>query len=331
MIWRAAALFALTLALAAVPAPAHAQVQAFAPPAPFGPLTLGMSSEAARSALPGAEWDASWRAPALDLHGLSFRAQIAFAADSATLLHLTTDQRLSEAGCREQHRAIVEAEMRQRSPFTQRHGWHHFYHDPDAPRGHFEGNEFIAAPNTPVAAVAETLIDPRVQFNSVVLSYDGSAHGQWFYSAQGTGGEISAHSITREGETTCRITMSASNPRAPGGLRLSATPEGAVRLAERLATAERVGGQTYLDTPSGYDFSRHYPGPALEANVSGVARLNCLVLADGALDCVVQEETPPDYQFGAAAQRIVRGFRVDVFATAPGQRIQLNTRFVLPD
>ena len=45
------------LAMLVVPATAQGQVQAFGPPAPFGPLTLGMTQAAARGALPDAEWD----------------------------------------------------------------------------------------------------------------------------------------------------------------------------------------------------------------------------------------------------------------------------------
>ena len=93
--------------------------------------------------------------------------------------------------------------------------------------------------------------------------------------------------------------------------------------------AERAPPPAYLVRPTGYDFSRYYPSRAMQQEVSGNVRLDCLVLADGALDCMVREETPPEYEFGAAAMRIARGFRVSVFDVAPGKRLSVGIRFLL--
>lgn len=321
-------------ALAFAPAAWAQQVYNPAPPPPLGPFSLGMSLDDARAAVPGAEWESFideetqrasmyTRGEAVELYGLRFRAQLAFTSGAATLAHFTTEVQLSPEGCRDQHRAMVEQAMLTRAPFTQRDNWFYFFHDPDAPRGHADGDVWVSAPNTPVFGVAQTVRDERVQFDSVILVHNGRAHGQMFYSAAGAHGKITAHSITRGEESVCRLVVSMAR-RAAGQM---PSPE---RLAERLAVAELVRPPIYVDTPSGWEVQRYYPEIALSREVQGMARLSCLVLADGALACVVLQEDPIDFEFGQAALRIVRSYRIDTFAIAPGNRLNIVPRFMLP-
>ncbi|HEY1752209.1 MAG TPA: energy transducer TonB [Caulobacteraceae bacterium] len=54
-----------------------------------------------------------------------------------------------------------------------------------------------------------------------------------------------------------------------------------------------------------------YPKAAFRAGVSGRATLSCLVSAEGRLqDCKVIEQTPPGYDFGDAALKLSRSFRM---------------------
>ena len=58
------------------------------------------------------------------------------------------------------------------------------------------------------------------------------------------------------------------------------------------------------------DLSRYYPGHALQMDVEGAASLDCLVDPSGRLDCTVISETPSGWNFGAAALRISRDYRM---------------------
>ena len=102
-------------------------------------------------------------------------------------------------------------------------------------------------------------------------------------------------------------------------------------LAERLAAAEFVRPVTYLTIPDPMNLSRYYPEAAMIANVEGDVTMDCLVLADGKLDCVLREETPPEYGFGDVVRRFLGGYRVNVFEGAvAGKRTEITIRFRLP-
>ncbi len=304
------------------------------PPVPaLGPLSLGMSEAEARAAV-GAEWDtyadaehlrASMRTrdAAVELYGVDFHAQLAFTADAATLVHFTRELQLSQEACRDRHRTMVEGWMRTRAPFTQRDNWFFFYEDPFGPRGRVEGDQFIYATFVAVRGVTETVRVEGVQYDSVILVHDGAQYGQLYYSASGAHGRITAHSITTGAADLCRLTVTMSRRSSAG------TAPGGERLTELLAGATLIRPPVYVDQPSQYEVQRFYPQRALSMDVQGMAQLNCLVLADGALACVAEEETPPEYGFGEAALRIVRTYRVDTFAIAPGNRVNIVSRFFL--
>lgn len=66
---------------------------------------------------------------------------------------------------------------------------------------------------------------------------------------------------------------------------------------------------TIVQTPSAQDMAGVYPQRAGAERVSGKVILQCRVRATGLLsDCVVADETPPDYGFGEAALQLVPAF-----------------------
>ncbi len=336
----------LALAVAAIPMAAHAQQTV--PPrtlAPVGPYTFGMSMEAARAAsAPGAEWDIidddvlqrgsiRSRTPALQMHDTQFRVHLSYAANALTFVRLSTELPLARADCAARHRALVEAEMPTRGPFSGRPYWHRFYHEPEAPSGRMEGDEFIAAPSEAVNGTTTTISDPAGGYNSVIVSFAGAETDQAFYVAIYWQGEIAARWFNRAGSPVCSLAIQGSNQRgSSGGFKPSSGPSGAERLAERLAAASFIRPLVYLTSPEGSDFARHYPPRAMDQELGGDVTLSCLILADGELDCAVAAETPPDMGFGEAAQRIARANRIDVFAgDFVGKRTELTTRFRMGD
>lgn len=305
-------------------------------PGPLGPFALGMSLADARAALPGAAWtvheDAEHQRASMrtrdavaELYGVGFHAQLAFTGDAATLVHFNTELPLSREDCRTRHGAMVEEWMRTRAPFTERGNWFFFFQDPFGPRGHVEGDTFVPAPNLVTRGVAQTVTVEGVPYNSVILVHDGSQYGQMYYAASGVHGRITAHSITTGGAAICRLNVTMTRRSTAG------TAPSGERLTELLAAATLIRPPIYVDQPSPYDVQRFYPPRALAGDVEGMVQLSCLVLADGALACAILREEPLEYGFGEAGLRIVRGYRVDTFAIAPGNRVNIIPRFQLPD
>jgi len=62
--------------------------------------------------------------------------------------------------------------------------------------------------------------------------------------------------------------------------------------------------------PSGAEWLRYYPGPALDSGHGGVAMLNCLIQTDRSLSCTKVSETPRDSGFGDAALQLSRSYRL---------------------
>lgn len=85
-----------------------------------------------------------------------------------------------------------------------------------------------------------------------------------------------------------------------------------------------VTNPTWVERPR--DLARYYPRRAVRMNVEGSATLDCRVAVDGRLTCAVISETPPDWGFGEAAQRIAREYRM-VPAMRNGQAIE--ARYVM--
>lgn len=100
-------------------------------------------------------------------------------------------------------------------------------------------------------------------------------------------------------------------------------------------TPSVITNAVFLEQPDARDFSRYYPERAQERDVEGRATLDCIVGADGRLNCTITNEDPPGYGFAEATLRVSRHFRVapatrDGVPTSGG-RFRRTIRWVLPD
>lgn len=83
----------------------------------------------------------------------------------------------------------------------------------------------------------------------------------------------------------------------------------------------------WLQTPR--DLARYYPNRAQAMGVEGSATLDCLVDISGRLACAIVAESPTGWNFGAAALRIARDYRMAP-ATQGGQAVQGHYRMRVP-
>jgi protein TonB len=91
----------------------------------------------------------------------------------------------------------------------------------------------------------------------------------------------------------------------------------------------------WLKRPSGEDLANVYPERAQRMNVNGHAELDCVVTVQGAVaNCQVVSESPADQQFGAAAMKLTRYFKMRP-QTRDGQpvggaHVRIPIGFVVP-
>ncbi len=71
-----------------------------------------------------------------------------------------------------------------------------------------------------------------------------------------------------------------------------------------------ITNPTWLKRPNGRDFERYYPTRALDREKTGRVVLNCVVQANGSINCVVDQETPDGWGFGEAALKISKSFQM---------------------
>ncbi len=77
------------------------------------------------------------------------------------------------------------------------------------------------------------------------------------------------------------------------------------------AHTRQITRPDWLRQPDAAAMSRYYPERAQRMGVSGSATINCTVAANGTISgCTVVSETPPDYEFGKAAQNLARFFKM---------------------
>jgi protein TonB len=93
---------------------------------------------------------------------------------------------------------------------------------------------------------------------------------------------------------------------------VAAPPPPPPQLAAAPPAAPVVVNPNWSSRPSGDDMARYYPERAQRLEKNGSATLQCLVTARGTVtDCRVLSETPPDFNFGEAALRLSRLFRMN--------------------
>jgi protein TonB len=94
-------------------------------------------------------------------------------------------------------------------------------------------------------------------------------------------------------------------------------------------------GVTWLEQPDGRDFARYYPERASSRGQEGRTTVECIVNADGRLNCTIVNEDPPGWGFGEATLRIAREFRVAPQTVngepTSGGRIRRTIRWQLPE
>jgi protein TonB len=91
----------------------------------------------------------------------------------------------------------------------------------------------------------------------------------------------------------------------------------------------------WLRKPTGEDMARYYPDRAQRMSVEGSATISCTVNARGTLDnCSVTSETPADQDFGTAAIRMSKLFKMRPQtkdgAPVDGGTVRIPIRFQLP-
>jgi protein TonB len=71
-----------------------------------------------------------------------------------------------------------------------------------------------------------------------------------------------------------------------------------------------ISNPDWIHVPNGDDFAQYYPERASRMSIGGKAVLHCHVSAQGTLNCTVLSEDPPDQEFGSAALKMSRLFKM---------------------
>jgi protein TonB len=87
--------------------------------------------------------------------------------------------------------------------------------------------------------------------------------------------------------------------------------------------------------PNGDDMARYYPERAQRLGVSGSARMECTVNSNGTVgECQVTSENPPDQEFGSAALKLSKLFKMKPMTRdgvpVAGGKVVIPIRFEVP-
>jgi protein TonB len=117
-------------------------------------------------------------------------------------------------------------------------------------------------------------------------------------------------------------TIDAAPPVAP-----AAPAEIAFPFVPREAGPPEITNPHWLVRPR--NLASYYPRRALARAITGEVLLDCRVSALGALECTIISETPENWGFGAAAQRIARDHRMTP-ASRDGVAVEGRYRMRVP-
>lgn len=295
---------AITFALAVFGIVQGAQAQEFAP------FRFGMSPDEAQAATRGNQWSAeTWGS----LHILSGRPSIEIASlDFAPRLHFR-EQRLIRVTLAA--RGLLSAAQDCRTIYE------FVVHDVEVQLGALNG---AAAPGEygPAFSESETPVGSVMRYYAhgepaMFLGYANQRGEHWV--------EATAFAKSRSsGEVECSIELDLHVEPVPTLAAVTPPTEA------QLAAAEQVAHPRWDAQPDSRAYELTYPYFAIAQGVSGHGVLDCLVIEDGRINCVVKSEEPAGWAFGQAALAASRHYRiapeVDGAATL-GKRVEVTVRF----
>ncbi len=148
----------------------------------------------------------------------------------------------------------------------------------------------------------------------------GGYRGQYRVVLGGGGAAASSPAITPS--------LTTPEPSAPTPLSPAPIPEARDRQPSR-------GDVIWVRGPSVDDFDEVYPEQARRRGRGGEARLTCVILSSGALDCAIESESPSGLRFGAAAlalaDRLIAAPRLSDGSPSDGHRFAFPISFAIED